>query len=242
VSVEMIPTMINERWELLLPAHRAARPEWPHWERERMASMFDLLEPDDVIYDVGAEEGDMPALWATWGCAVAAFEPNPRVWPNMRVIWEANDLPMPIGCFVGFAGPTNTLAVDQLQGTGWHFGQWPVCAYGPVIGDHGFMNLCERPDVPSITLDTASSRLLLPQAITMDVEGAELEVLKGATWLLQQVRPKLWISVHPPFMADMYDQHPDQLHSLMIQHDYVGKLLADDHEQHWLYLPRESTS
>lgn len=236
----MVPTMINERWELLLPEHRAARPEWPYWERERMASMRDHLGSGDVIYDVGAEEGDMPALWATWGCDVAAFEPNPLVWPNMRVIWEANHLPSPLGCFVGFAGSTDTPAVEQLDGTGWFFDDWPPAAYGAVIGNHGFMNLCERPDVPSITLNTASTRVSPPTAITVDVEGAEFHVFKGAAAVvLTEHRPKLWISVHPQFMADMYDEHPGQLHSLLVAHGYRGRLLASDHEEHWLYLPEE---
>lgn len=240
--VEMRSTMINDRWELLLPEHRAVRPEWPTWEAERLDSMHTNLRPGMVVYDVGAEEGDMPALWATWGCAVALFEPNPRVWPNMRAIWGANQLPPPEACFVGFAGPTDTPLAAGLAGTGW-FPSWPPAAYGPVIGDHGFMNLCERPDVPRITLNTAATTVRPPDAITIDVEGAELEVLRGAAaHVLTNIRPLLWISVHPTFMGEMYGQHPDELHSLLIGHGYIGTLLADDHEEHWFYEPTERRS
>lgn len=244
LDVEMVPTTINHKWEIILPAHRAARGEvWDYWEAERMASMRDHIGPGDVVYDIGAEEGDMPGLWATWGAKVALFEPNPRVWPNMRVIWEANELPAPIGCFVGFAGATDTFNQEsskRLADTGWVDG-WPPCAYGPVIGDHGFANLCERPDIPVITLNTAATMIEPPTVITIDVEGSELEVLAGAAaYVLSELRPKLWVSVHPPFMADMYGQTPDDLHGLLVGHGYRGEMVADDHEQHWMYLPEEA--
>lgn len=236
---EMVRTMINKRWELILPEHRAARGEvWDWWEAERMASMREHLGPGDVVYDIGAEEGDMPGLWASWGCDVALFEPNPRVWPNIRAIWEANDFPQPLGCFVGFAGDTDRDADRQLAGTGWHFGEWPTAAYGPLIGDHGFLNLCERPDVPVITLNTASTIIDPPTALTIDVEGAELAVMMGAVAVvLTQHRPKVWLSIHPTFMGEMYGTNPSQIHTLMADLGYEGTLLADDHEAHWFFDP-----
>lgn len=240
MTVPMVPTMINERWELLLPEHRAARPEWPYWEKERLASMAEHIGPGDVVYDIGAEEGDFPALWRSWGADVVAFEPNPKVWPNMRVIWEANGLGMPLGSFVGFAGHTDTPAHEQLDGTGWFIGDWPPAAYGDVIGDHGFMNLCERPDVPSITLNTVAAGLMPPPtAITIDVEGAEMCVLQGAAAVvLTEHRPTVWCSVHPLFMEAMYGYEPNRLHALMAVHGYTGQCLAIDHEEHWLYEPK----
>ncbi len=240
-EVKMVETTISKRWKLMLPEHRAARGEvWDTWEAERMASMHEHLTTGDVVYDIGAEEGDMPALWASWGCQVALFEPNPRVWPNMRVIWEANGIPEPLAFYVGFAGATDTAAAYQaLAGTGW-FDEWPPCSYGKVIGDHGFLNLSERPDVPVVTLNTAATQTVPPTALTIDVEGAELEVLKGAAALvLAKYKPKVWVSIHPEFMERMYGSKPSQIHHLMERHGYIGTMLADDHEQHYLYLPNE---
>lgn len=237
-TVQMIPTAINRRWTLLLPEHRAARGEvWDTWERERIGHMAANIHPGDCVFDIGAEEGDMPALWASWvgpGGGVVLVEPNPKVIPNIRAIWEANGLPMPLGIFTGFAGPE-----DDLRRPRWPeaftSGHWPACADGPVIGNHGFANLCERPDIPRVRLDTLAAWTDEPDVITIDVEGAELEVLRGATRLLTDVHPLVYVSVHPVFMLEMYHQTAGELDAHMERFGYRRRELAVDHEAHWLY-------
>lgn len=240
---EMVPTVIAEQWTLLLPRHRAERAEpwgswWPTWERPRLESMRRNLHPGDLVFDIGAEEGDFPALWASWGCDVVLVEPNPRVWPNIRAIWEANELPDPRG-WVGFCGAANdwdrpgwAAQVEPRDG-------WPECAYGPVIGDHGFLNLWERPDVPVITIDTLASIHGAPDVITIDVEGAEFEVLKGATGILETARPLLYVSVHPAFMFDSYQHTVDELVGWLAEHGYRREHLGAGHEWHELFYPSE---
>lgn len=226
---------INGRWPLILPPHRAARPEWPWWEAARLAAMAHHIGPGDVVYDIGSEEGDLPALWAKWGAKVVLVEPNERVWPNIRAVWEANELGPPAGWFVGFAAS----GYDHIEPLNDPDDLWPKCAYGEVIGDHGFLNLCERPDVARTTIDQlVANNYPVPTAITIDVEGAELEVLRGAATVLAEHRPKVWVSVHPEFMDDMYDQTPAQLMRSMHTAGYEGTFLATDHEEHWMFLPQ----
>lgn len=233
MTVPMIETTINGRWSLKLPEHRAARPEWATgWEPERISSMHDHLGPGDVVYDVGAEEGDMPGLWASWGCQVGMFEPNARVWPNIRVIWEGNELPPPLFAFPGFAADHDSPQLD------YGAGGWPDSAYGPVIGDHGFCNLCERPDIQRVSIDTMSKRHAPPTGITIDVEGAELRVLTGARRTLQNHRPRVWVSIHPQFMDDTHGDTPEELQAFMSELGYEAEHLATDHEEHWLFSPK----
>lgn len=228
------PVAINRRWTLELPAHRARGDWWDGWERERLASMNEHLGEGDVIYYIGAEQGDMPALCASWGTETVLVEPSPQVWPNMRFIYASNGLRDPLACFVGFAGRTDRDADRLALG-------WPKGSRGQVSDVEAFCNLHERPDLPVITLNTLATQVAPPTAISIDVEGSELEVLAGAAAVvLTEHRPKIWVSIHPSFMADMYDQHPDELHSLLIGHGYRGTLLADVHEEHWLYLPEET--
>lgn len=229
----MIATTINGRWELLLPEHRAARPQWVAWEVERLASMHRNIRPGDLVFDVGTEEGDLSALFADWGADIVMFEPNPLVWPNIRVIFEGNELTHRVrGTYAGFADDKTYEAnrlVKQRDG-------WPETAYGPVIGDHGFCRPEERPDLPRVTLsDYARRHGLAPTILTLDVEGSELRVMHGASSILHRFQPLVYISVHPDFMHKHYDQDPQQLFDYMESFGYRHLLLETDHEQHWVF-------
>jgi FkbM family methyltransferase len=229
----VIETVINGRWSLKLPKHRADRPQWPWWEATRLAHMHRHLgRGGHVVYDIGSEEGDFPALWASWGNRTVLFEPNDRVWPNLKAIWDANALDPPLACFPGFAAAEDSETLDIPDG-------WPPSADGPVIGDHGFLNLAERDDVQRITIDSMAQLVEPPTAITIDVEGAELIVLWGARDVLTDVRPLVWVSVHEAFMADMYSHTPGDLDTYMREKGYESTFLATDHEAHWFWSPVE---
>lgn len=235
MSVPMVPTLINGRWLLRLPEHRAARDSWPWWEATRLAAMRHHLDQGDVVWDVGAEEGDFPALWASWGAQVVLAEPNPRVWPNIRAIFYGNHLPDPLFCWPGFLGD-----VDDRGREPPALG-WPGCAEGPVIGDHGFCQLGERPDLPTASIDSlVIDGVRPPTVLTMDVEGSELHVLRGARETLEAHRPKVFVSIHPEVMLDHYGLQDgvQMVRNLMASHGYDEQFLSIDHEHHWMFLPR----
>lgn len=243
----MIPTLMNGKWELLLPEHRADRYEWthpPYWEPERLESMHANLRPGDLIIDVGAEEGDMPGLYASWGCDVILAEPNPRVWANIRAVFDSNELTDQVrACWVGFLGDevrAETAEWGEQNGEGGS--PWPRCADGPVISDHGFAVIVERPDIPVTTVDLLTENVGVPQAITMDVEGSEYRVLKGAEQTLRQHRPLVWVSIHTDlqWMEEKFPgEEGEAVRALMNEVGYTGLHLATDHEQHWFFYPNE---
>jgi hypothetical protein len=264
---------VNGRWPLFLPRHRALRPEWPWWEATRLAAMHHVIRlhvesftrrglgdqvTRPIVIDVGAEEGDFPALWSSWGADVALAEPNPKVWPNIKLIWEANRLRPPLFCWPGFLGASPQFGTVEWGDTP----PWPACADGPVISDHGFCQLGERPDLPTGTIDglvralpvwdDATGKLShheqtdqcdgmarFPSVITMDVEGSELHVLEGAADTLDRYRPAVFVSVHPEFMAHHYAIADGRQAVLdhMAGHGYEGTYLGTDHEEHWMFLP-----
>lgn len=279
--VEMIPTTINGHWTLLLPQHRHERPHWTSdegWERERLDSMHEHLSrlvdewqfreqhagpvpsnPRPVIIDVGVEEGDLTALYSTWGCDVVMVEPNTKVWPNIRAIWNANNLRNPIDTWVGFASDKDDderathlrffrehvmLSGQKIDPSGY---PWPACAYGEVRGDHAFAHLAQHPHIPALTLDTmtgdnSDGDRVHVDAITMDVEGSELQVLKGADRILTEDRPLVWVSVHTDeqWMDENYPmaKRADVI-AFMSAMGYRRELLAIDHEEHWFFEPTE---
>ena len=102
---KMVKAKLNGLFEIILPEHRAARPEWyteEGWEKARLEKLHEEIKRQKlnkikpVVYYVGAEEGEMSALCQIWGADVVLFEPNPLVWPNIRAIWEANNPWLPI--------------------------------------------------------------------------------------------------------------------------------------------------
>lgn len=232
----MVKAKLNGEYEIVLPKHRADRPEWytEHgWEKKRLAHMKSKLNSKDVMCYVGAEEGEMCALTQMWGADVFMIEPNPKVWPNIKAIWEANKLKNPLGCFVGFAGNTTNENPRLLDFEIGYKDGWPLSAYGEVISDHGFRELYQQAEsTPQITIDQLGHPFT---AMSIDVEGSEWRVLEGAEQTIEKHMPKIWLSGHPEFMQHQFGEHLGDLRRWLKNKGYAEELIAYDHEVHLYY-------
>jgi FkbM family methyltransferase len=245
-------TKINGKYELWLPDHRAARPEWKlengGWEVARIEEMLNGkhgCRSADVVFDIGTEEGDISALLQKYGdVKMVLFEPNDRVWPCIKDIWEANDLADPLHFIGAF------LSSNHKPG---NFFQWNAIDKFNIIPDHGFKQLYENyPDVPQITLDMFCKETgIYPDIITMDVEGSEFEVIKGAEKTLREIRPVIFMSVHPEFMYESYRnegewkekygerQHVVHMLRFIDELGYTHRCIEYDyHELHMVFEPK----
>jgi FkbM family methyltransferase len=72
----------------------------------------------------------------------------------------------------------------------------------------------------------------------IDVEGAELIVLRGATELMRRNRPTILLSVHPQFLPS-FQQSTADVTAFLRGHRYAWTVLATDHEEHWWCVPDE---
>ena len=224
--------LINEKWPLNLLEHRAERPEWPYWEAANLALARSLIDAGTVVWDVGSEEGDFPALFATWGAEVVLIEPNPYVWPQIRLHWEANVDRDPLACLVGLA--SNIMDPAKPNYDDGHDGLWPNVAFGKVMPEHGFRHIWEHgAHSPQFRLDRLD--LPTPDLITMDIEGGELIALQGCEDVLRDSHPDVLVSIHPEFMKDLYHQDADMVHVYMSSLGYEEKFIAKDHEEHWWF-------
>lgn len=245
---EMVKAKLNGSFDIVLPKHRADRPEWyteKGWERARLQAIHDEVKyqiksgRQPVVYYVGAEEGEMPALCQIWGAEVVLFEPNPKVWPNMKAIWEANNLKPPMGTFEGFcSNETSPGAYNALYSR-----EFPKVADGEVIGNHGFKELyLEGANYPQIRIAEAVGygELALPTIITFDCEGSDWEVLKGADSLLahKETIPTIFASIHPEFMFHQFGQYQREFRDWIIQFGYEEHILDYQHELHTAYYPK----
>lgn len=229
----MRQTLINGRWPLMLLEHRAARPEWPFWEAHTLALARHLISPGMVVWDVGSEEGDFPALFGTWGADVVLIEPNPLVWPQIRQHWEANVLQRdPLRCVVGLASDRTRYGTPDYDTA--YTGIWPNVSEGEIRPDHGFRHIAEHALVsPQFKLDDLD--LPRPDLVMMDIEGSELHALRGMERMLRAERPQLIVSIHDQFLRDLYHSSADDVLEFMDGLGYERRHLCTDHEAHWWF-------
>lgn len=233
--------LMNGRWDYILPDHIADWDAMSMWERERNESMEEHLRGDMILYDVGSEHGAQSAIYAGFVGPenMVLIEPSRIFWPNIRLIWEHNHFHAPLATVFALIGE-ETYDGDEssvfLRG-------WPPFTENPeeqtprayaYIHDPGTSRGVAQwrlDDLWATVLGTA------PDAITVDVEGAELGVLRGAETILRRFRPLVWVSVHPDLLARDYGATPEELHGFMRELGYRGTHLATDHEEHWLWMP-----
>lgn len=229
---EMVKAKLNGSYRIILPKHRADRPEWyteEGWEKARLEELYSTIkmQKNPVVYYVGAEEGEMCALAAMWGAKVLMFEPNEKVMPNIRAIWEANGLDMTDYFYPGFAGnevkgSQDLIPVESIQ--------------GEVIHDHGFKELRDPGDIPITTIDAMVNKTdIIPTIITMDVEGSEWEVLQGAEKTLEEHKPTILLSLHPEFLIDQYGKYSREVRTWIINKGYKETFIDWQHEAHFIY-------
>jgi FkbM family methyltransferase len=232
---EMIKSVINGEFEIFLPEHRANRPEWyteKGWERKRLQSMHSNLGPGDVIYYVGAEEGEFAALCQMWGAEVVVFEPNPKVWSHFPLLWSANNLELPLACIPGFASDK----INNLSRI--YYNEWPTEVNDVIEAAHGFKELyLEGETYGQITIDSCvyDHGIKPPTAISLDVEGSEWRVLGGAEKVLREHKPKIWLSGHPEFMMQQWNEYLYDLRFWLWGLGYKETLLDYQHEVHLYY-------
>lgn len=126
------------------------------------------LKPADIVYVVGANIGYYPILCASHGARVYAFEPDPTNFDLLIRSLEMNKL----------SGVTALpVAVGSRDGG-------TVLSVSPTnSGDHqtGLVEGRSHLRVPVRMLDTlVTDGTPAPTLIIMDVQGAELDVLRGA--------------------------------------------------------------
>lgn len=220
------------RWTIDLPTPLADWDVFEYWEASRFDSMAKHLDQGMTLFDVGAEHGWCSVIYATLVGPdnMVLIEPTAEFWPNIRATWSRNFYTRPRACYRGLIGAesTDTTTTD--------FVNWPAASKGPLIDKNKYEYLHANNDIPVLTIDDLVGNTgVVPDAITIDIEGAELLALRGATETIIDRKPMFWVSVHPDMSERDYGLTDTQLHDFMASLGYKGEHLGTDHEQHWRF-------
>jgi len=153
------------------------------YEASRQRALERLVTPGMVVYDLGANVGFYTLLAARLVGAdglVVAFEPLPR---NLHYLRRHVALNACGNVMVIDAAVSDRAGVATLRADGSATAR--LGAGGDIL-------------VRTLTLDDAvfGQGLRPPAILKMDVEGAELDVLRGAARTLETWRPILLLSTH----------------------------------------------
>jgi FkbM family methyltransferase len=186
--------------ELYFKGSRTTRRGWL-WEPETTRFVFRWLRPGDTFVDIGAHVGYYTAIAGSIvgrSGRVHAFEPNPAVAALLQKTVDLNRY--------GDRTEINAVAVTSTGA--------PIEIYRPTdpgatmattTVPHAWQSVLPGLQVSSVTLDgyVTTRRIKAIRLVKIDVEGAELDVLSGASHTLQAVRPQALICEFcPALLAD----------------------------------------
>jgi FkbM family methyltransferase len=141
-------------------------------------------ESGGVLLDVGAMRGLFAAAWilARAGNRAVALEPSPAFARDLEELGELNGMGDRLRSVSAAAGRTPGTVRAGVSALG-------LIDFAPPPGAESF-------DVAVTSLDAECARLGPPDAVKVDVEGDELEVLLGGAGLLESRRPLLFLELH----------------------------------------------
>jgi FkbM family methyltransferase len=166
------------------------------YEAEFAAELSSAIQPGAVAYDIGGFRGFMSAVMALAGAKrVITFEP---LGDNVQQLHELTLLnpALPI--------EVRAIAVGDRDGE-TTFEQMPEPSMGKLSESEfqthrrGIATVC----VPMRSIDSLvdAADVPAPDVIKIDVEGAEVRVLKGAIHTLHHYKPTVFVEAHSPGLA-----------------------------------------
>jgi FkbM family methyltransferase len=176
------PRLLGMKWAVSSGPHGF----WLGIYEPRVRRAFQrLVAPGDVLYDVGAHAGFYSLLGSRLVGGqghVFSFEPDPVNYSRLEWHLHANR--------VSNVSPVR-VAVASYEGTGV-FVRGPDSSTGALADSEE----SEGFQVSLVSLDDFAQEHPSPTVIKMDIEGGELDALKGARGLLASSGPRIILSLH----------------------------------------------
>jgi FkbM family methyltransferase len=165
-------------------------------EPEVQAALAELIEPDQVVYDVGANIGFFTILCSRLvgpQGKVYAFEPIPENLATLRHNVALNGLSNVVVVDKALSSQTGTAQMFVSPWSAFH----SLNVEGATKQDNHGAEAGEM-EVQTITLDEflQGDGVRAPDLLKIDVEGAELIVVQGMAETLRTAQPLLLVELH----------------------------------------------
>jgi FkbM family methyltransferase len=179
------------------------------WEPNVTSTFIRSLSPGDVCVDIGAHIGYYTLLASKLVGAkghVYAFEPSPRSYAALRANLDRNDVEN-VTAINSAVGQTTGTA-ELYEGPGTNTGGATMQG---VLADRRGLRKPVRVDVRPVTAEIPATDLYRIRVVKIDVEGAEVDVLRSLAPVLAEaphlalfveLNPK-WIAGIPEYVADL---------------------------------------
>lgn len=200
------------------------------WEKEYISDLIKTLKKGMTVYDIGAENGELTALVGklVGGENVHIFEPNKDYFPNIIANFEMNELHEAASCFNGY--------VDEISSQEWFYDRFYNLDNGEIFHGCEHHNPKARPN-QVVSIDEWCTVFVNPDVLLIDIEGAELSVVKGAKELIKNHSPIFYISIHKlEFILDRSNGTKEELIQIFLDNGYNAIHLSTDHEEHWKFI------
>lgn len=193
LSVPFVVGPLRGNWWQLASGGKISRLLFGTYEPEQSELFRTHIGPGDEVLDIGAAAGYYTLLSArlvgTTG-RVISFEPDPNNLQFLRTHVAQNQLDQVTILPIALADETGTARFGGGTGTG----TGRLCQEG-------------HTEVAVRRLDDVAAEMdLRPQHMKIDVEGAELAVLRGGQQLIERCKPTIFLSTHDGIVPGIHRQ------------------------------------
>jgi len=156
--------------------------------RQRRFRQFyaSLVEPGDLVFDIGAHAGNRTRALATLGCRVLAVEPQPDFTRLLHWLFRGHANVTVLDCAVADRPGRATLAISQRTPTVTTLAPAWLAARAAEPGFSG-VRWNERVDVETTTLDRLIAQHGVPRLVKIDAEGSDPAILAGLSHPVEYV-------------------------------------------------------
>jgi FkbM family methyltransferase len=152
------------------------------WEIDNLQQTLRFLENGDVVFDCGANIGNHSVFWSIHGCKVYAFEPDPENFKLLLRNMEMNNC----------KGSNFQLLLGDGSDITYRVRKNPMNPGNNVYVPHDDGQTASRLD----------DICFLPvRLVKIDVEGAEMQVLRGMDRILKTFHPIVFAEYHCPVVT-----------------------------------------